>query len=416
MTKTKKNKTQNKLVFNPFSRAFHNNPYPIYERLRNEDPIHWSFLKAWIITRYQDVDTILKDNLFQVDDLPLRLEEKSAYLKQGNFLPLAKTIDKWLFFQQPPNHTRLRSLVNKSFSPASVGNMKEEIEAKVNHLLDKVIPTGKMDLIDDLASPLPAMTVTNILGLPPEDCYKLIHWSYELFFVFDQPMSLEGYEKQNKMAMEAREYLLTFIANIDENSQGLIADLVKAKDEENKLDEDEILGFCIMLLIVGQETTKSFISNSILALLQHPKKLQELKDNPEIIKEASEELLRYDTPVQVIARLAREDVEIGGKTILKGDKVILFLGGANRDENKFPNPEKIEFQRSNRNLPFGGGIHFCLGAFLARLQGQISINRIVQRLPNLQLVNQTPDWRESITLRGLKSLPLTFDKNDIKTD
>ncbi|EAM49187.1 cytochrome P450 [Crocosphaera watsonii WH 8501] len=416
MTKTKKNKTQNKLVFNPFYRAFHNNPYPIYERLRNEDPIHWSFLKAWIITRYQDVDTILKDNLFQVDDLPLRLEEKSAYLKQGNFLPLAKTIDKWLFFQQPPNHTRLRSLVNKSFSPASVGNMKEEIEAKVNHLLDKVIPTGKMDLIDDLASPLPAMTVTNILGLPPEDYYKLIHWSYELFFVFDQPMSLEGYEKQNKMAMEAREYLLRFIANIDENSQGLIADLVKAKDEENKLDEDEILGFCIMLLIVGQETTKSFISNSILALLQHPEKLQELKDNPEIIKEASEELLRYDTPVQVIARLAREDVEIGGKTILKGDKVILCLGGANRDENKFPNPEKIEFQRSNRNLPFGGGIHFCLGAFLARLQGQISINRIVQRLPNLQLVNQTPDWRESITLRGLKSLPLTFDKNDIKTD
>lgn len=192
--------------------------------------------------------------------------------------------------------------------------------------------------------------------------------------------------------------------------------MVKAKDEENKLDEDEILGFCIMLLIVGQETTKSFISNSILALLQHPEKLQELKDNPEIIKEASEELLRYDTPVQVIARLAREDVEIGGKTILKGDKVILCLGGANRDENKFPNPEKIEFQRSNRNLPFGGGIHFCLGAFLARLQGQISINRIVQRLPNLQLVNQTPDWRESITLRGLKSLPLTFDKNDIKTD
>jgi pimeloyl-[acyl-carrier protein] synthase len=404
-------KTKPKALFNPFSKEFHENPYSAYKRLQKEDPIHWSFLQAWIITGYDDVENILKDDRFQVDDLPLRLEEKSVYLKEGDLHPLAKTIDKWLFFQKVPDHTRLRGLVSKVFSPSNVETLRGKIETTINQLLDKVINTGKMDLIKDFASPLPAITVTNILGLPSKDYHKLIRWSYDLFFVFDQPMSLHGYQKQNEIAMETRDYLLDFIANLDNHfPQGLISQLVKAKDNENKLNEDEIIGFCIMLLIVGQETTKSFISNAMLALLQHPEKFAELKNNPEIIKEASEELLRYDTPVQVIARLANEDVVIKDKTIRKGEKVILCLGAANRDAEKFPQPEIINFHRSNRNFPFGGGIHFCLGAFLARLQGQIAINALVQKLPNLQLATDKIQWRESITLRGLKSLPLTFER------
>lgn len=399
-----------KLVFNPFSSEFHKNPYPTYDTLRNEDPIHWSFLKAWVITRYDDTEAIVKDTRFQVDDLPVRLQDKNAYLKEGELYTLSKTIDKWLFFQQVPDHTRLRGLVSKVFSPTSVEVMRPVIQENVNKLLAKVKHTGKMDLIGDLASPLPAITVTGILGLPPEDFEKLIRWSYDLFFVFDQPMSLEGYQRQNQVAIEARDYLLDFMSQKRQNpNQGLISQLQTVKDQENRLTEDEILGFCIMLLIVGQETTKSFIGNAMLALLQHREKLEEIKSNPNLINQAVEELLRYDTPVQVIARLATEDVAIRDKTIAKGDKVILCLGAANRDAAQFPQPDTINFQRLNRNLPFGGGIHFCLGAFLARVQGQIALNTLIQDLPNLQLATNSLDWRESITLRGLKSLPLTFD-------
>ncbi|MEQ9484270.1 cytochrome P450 [Coleofasciculus sp. F4-SAH-05] len=396
--------------FNPFQPEFHQNPYPTYEYLRREDPIHRSFLNAWVITRYEDVEAILKDTRFCVDDLPERLIQKSHYLKQGNLDPLAQTIHNWLFFLEPPDHTRLRGLVSKDFSPVTVEGMRPEIETMANDLLAKVKATGEMDVIKDLASPLPAMTVTRILGLPPEDYPKLVRWSYELFFVFDQPMSLQGYQQQNQMAIEARDYLTERIRHLEKYpNDGLISRLIAAREEGTRLTQEEILGFCIMLLIVGQETTKSLVGNATVALLKHPEKLAELKENPDRIKNAVEELLRYDSPVQVIARLAIEDVEMREKTIQAGDKVILCIGAANRDPKQFTNPDHLDFKRRNYSLPFGGGIHFCLGAFLARVQGQIGINAMVQRLPNLQLNTESLDWRESITLRGLKSLPVTFE-------
>jgi pimeloyl-[acyl-carrier protein] synthase len=395
--------------FNPFQPEFHQNPYPTYEYLRREDPIHRSFLNAWVITRYADVEAILKDARFQVDDLPQRLIQKSHYLKQGNLDPLAQTIHKWLFFLEPPDHNRLRGLVSKAFSPVTIEGMRTEIQVIANQLLAKVQPTGQMDIIKDLASLLPAMIVTRILGLPPEDYPKLVRWSYNLFFVFDQPMSLQGYQKQNQMAIEAREYLTEIITRLEKQpNDGLISRLIAARDEDRTITQDEIIGFCIMLLIVGQETTKSLTGNAMVALLRHPEKLAELKQNPDLIKNAVEELLRYDSPVQVIARLATENVEMGDKTIQAGDKVILCIGAANRDPEQFTNPDQLDFTRRNYSLPFGGGIHFCLGAFLARVQGQIAINAMLQGLPHLQLNTETLDWRESITLRGLKTLPVTF--------
>jgi pimeloyl-[acyl-carrier protein] synthase len=395
--------------FNPFQPEFHQNPYPTYEYLRREDPIHRSFLNAWVITRYADVEAILKDARFQVDDLPQRLIQKSHYLKQGNLDPLAQTIHKWLFFLEPPDHNRLRGLVSKAFSPVTIEGMRTEIQVIANQLLAKVQPTGQMDIIKDLASLLPAMIVTRILGLPPEDYPKLVRWSYNLFFVFDQPMSLQGYQKQNQMAIEAREYLTEIITRLEKQpNDGLISRLIAARDEDRTITQDEIIGFCIMLLIVGQETTKSLTGNAMVALLRHTEKLAELKQNPDLIKNAIEELLRYDSPVQVIARLATENVEMGDKTIQAGDKVILCIGAANRDPEQFTNPDQLDFTRRNYSLPFGGGIHFCLGAFLARVQGQIAINAMLQGLPHLQLNTETLDWRESITLRGLKTLPVTF--------
>lgn len=396
-----------KLIFNPFDPEFHNNPYPVYARLQEEDPIHWSFLNTWVITRYDDAQAILKDNRFQVDDLPFRLQQKNAYLKGGDLTTLSKTVDKWLFFQNPPDHTKLRGLMSKTFSASSVEAMRSNIQDTVDSLLAKVMISGEMDVIRDLASPLAAITITNILGLPPNDFHKLIRWSYDLFFVFEQPVSLEGYKKQNQVAIEVREYLLDSMAPPNQN-QGLISQLVEMKDQGNKLTEDEILGCCVMLLVVGQETTKSLIGNALLALLKHPKSLQELKDNPSIIKNAVEELLRYDTPVQMIARLATENIEIKNKKICKGDKVIICLGAANRDTAKFYQPNDINFHRQNSNFPFGNGIHFCLGAFLAKLQTEIAISAIVQNLSNFKLASEKLDWRETITLRSLKTLAVKF--------
>ena len=404
---------KNLVRFDPFSPNFHTNPYPIYEWLRDNDPIHWSFMQAWVITRHRDVEALLKSAQLQVDDLPSRLRQKSQYLKQGNFETLAQTIENWLFFLEPPHHTRLKGLVAKAFSPNTIETMRPAIAQLVDRLLTEVEQkaskqNGVIDIMTDFASPLPAMTVTQILGVPLEDHDKLMRWSYDLFFVFDQPMSLDGYQKQNEIAIEARKYLISLM---ETKPSGLIGQLMAARDSGQQLSQDEILGFCIMLLIVGQETTKSLIGNSILALLQHPQALSELQQNLDLIPAAIEELLRYDSPVQVIARIASEDFDYGGKTIHSGDKVILCLGAANRDREIFSEPDQLNFHRRNYNLPFGGGLHYCLGAALARVQGQIAIKSLIQRFPNLEsrdLNNSTLQWRESITLRGLKNLSVGF--------
>ena len=370
-------------------------------------------MQAWVITRHRDVEALLKSAQLQVDDLPSRLRQKSQYLKQGNFEALAQTIENWLFFLEPPHHTRLKGLVAKAFSPNTIETMRPAIAQLVDRLLTEVEQkaskqNGVIDIMTDFASPLPAMTVTQILGVPLEDHDKLMRWSYDLFFVFDQPMSLDGYQKQNEIAIEARKYLISLM---ETKPSGLIGQLMAARDSGQQLSQDEILGFCIMLLIVGQETTKSLIGNSILALLQHPQALSELQQNLDLIPAAIEELLRYDSPVQVIARIASEDFDYGGKTIHSGDKVILCLGAANRDREIFSEPDQLNFHRRNYNLPFGGGLHYCLGAALARVQGQIAIKSLIQRFPNLEsrdLNNSTLQWRESITLRGLKNLSVGF--------
>lgn len=398
------------IQFNPFCPEFHLNPYPTYAHLRQTDPIHWSFLQAWMITRFAEVETLLKDPRLQVDDLPSRLQQKSQYLKQGNFDALVQTIEQWLFFLAPPHHTRLRGLVSKAFAIATIEAMRPQIQHHVDQLLATVQPTGQMDVVQDLAAPLPALLLTQILGLPIADFAKLMHWSYDLFFVFDQPMSLEGYQQQNQIAQEARGYFSEVISQQKMQPGGLIDRLVNADQSEPHMSLEEVLGFCLMLLVVGQETTKSLIGNAIYTLLNQPQALTELKQQPNLIQPAIEELLRYETPVQMIARLATEPIEIADKTIRTGEKVILLLGAANRDPAQFAHPDQLDFHRRHFNLPFGGGLHYCLGAALARVQAQIAVQGFIQRIQHPQIMDHsTIAWRESITLRGLKKLLIQFE-------
>lgn len=402
-------------TFNPFSPQFQENPYPIYHHLRSEDPIHrvpgFKF-DQWFLTRYSDVQTVLTDPRFCVDDLPERLDEKALHLKQGDFEPLTQTIDKWLFFVEPPDHTRLRSIVSKVFSTTRTEPMRTRIQAIVDRLIDAVPNPGQMDIMADLAAPLPAIVSAEILGIPSGEHQHLMQWAYDLFHVFDQPLSLQDYQQINEVAGEFRAYFQRLIFGLRYQPQdSLIAKLVEAK-QQGKLSHDELLSFVTMLFSVGQETTENLIGNGILALLEHPQQLAELKQNPSLIGSAIEELLRYDSPVQIISRMAIEAVELDDKIIRKGDKVNLLLGAANRDPAKFSEPDRLDLHRQeSQRLPFGAGIHYCLGAELARVQGQVAINTVVQRLNHLKLQAFGLKRRKNIVLRGLKVLPVTYTLN-----
>lgn len=404
---------EKRLEFNPFSPEFQADPYPIYQMLRTADPVHqvkgFKF-DQWFLSRYKDVYAVLNDARFKVDDLPERLADKALHLKQaGDFEPLIQTVSNWLFFLEPPDHTRLRSLVQKAFSGMKVEPLRPRIEAIVNHLLDQV--EGKqMDIMIELAAPLPAWVSSEILGMPMGDRATLTQWAYTLFHVFDQPLSLQDYQHINQVALQFKEYFGKLITDFRKNPQdNLISNLIQLCDQEGKLSEAELLGFLSMLFSVGQETTENLIGNGVFALLNHPESLESLKQNPHLMGSALEELLRYDSPVQIISRTAIEPVEIDGKTIQKGDKVNLLLGAANRDPEKFPEPDRLSWDRKESSrLPFGSGIHYCLGAELARLQGQVALSGLIQRLPQLQLHSEKAERRKNIVLRGFKVLSVTF--------
>jgi hypothetical protein len=400
-----------KVVFNPFDPEFHGNPYPVFDYLRQEDPVHKSALGTWIITRYADAVSILNDKRFTVDNLPERLQLKSAYVKEGDLETLSQTTNQWLFFLNPPDHTRLKRSVTPAFSPNAVEEIRQTIEEIVDDLLAKVEQKGEMDIIKDLASPLSALTIAQIFGFPKEDCEKLIHWSSQEFFLLQQPWSLEAYQHQNQVMIENKEYLVKKVAEYKKQpNDGLMSYLINQKDIENQLTEEEIISSCILITVAAQDTTRSLIGNGVLALLTHPESLVYLQQNPKEIKNAVEEFVRYDSPIQYVARRAMEDVKIAGKLIPEGDTVIVYIGAANRDPEEFTNPNELDFTRRNRHIAFGAGIHHCLGIFLAKIEAQIAINSIIQNLPNLGINTNKLEWHECITLRGLKTLPVKFTK------
>jgi len=401
--------TKSKNLFNAFDNDFMNDPYPTYERLRREDPIHRSIFNTWVITRYADADAILKDRRFQVDNLPERLKQKNRYLKEGDLNTLSEVLDKWLFFLEPPDHNRLKDILTPAFTQSVVENMRPEIQAIVDALLDKVEQKGEMDIIADFAVPLPALVIAKILGLPTEDYEKINKWSSESILVFDQPMSLERYQAQNQIMIESKEYFLQKIYELKKQpNDGLISYLVNQQDIEKPPSEIEIVAICIMLNAAAQETTKGLIGNGILALLKAPKSLEYLKQNSNDIKNVVEELLRYDPTIQVVNRWATKDVEISEKIIHSGDVVSIYIGAANRDPKQFTNPDQLDFSRRNRNLAFGSGIHYCLGLFLAKVEAQIAIKTLIQRLPDIHLGNHKLEWEKPASIRRLKKLNVLF--------
>lgn len=401
------------LNFKLFDPKFNANPYPTYHRLRESDPVHKYFVGGdWILTRYADVKAVLKSGCVRTDDRPKSIQERNKYLqdKEKNLNILAFTTSRFLFYMNPPDHTRLRALVGKGFSPVVVERMRPHIQEIVDELLDKVRHNGSMDIVADLASPLSVSVISRLLGIPKEAQQQLHQWTNVLSRILDPLVSLEEYEVMNKATENIQDYLRTLIAEREKDPQAdFISNLIAAKEQNDRLSKKDILAVCTLLFLAGEETTGNTIGNGMLALLQHPHQMEQLKREPTKIQSAVEEIIRYDSAIQMLTRIATDNLEIGNRTIKAGEKIVLCLGAANRDPVQFPNPDDLNINREqNQHVAFADGIHYCLGAALARVETQIAINTLIQRFPDLKLVSNKLEWKKSIVIRGLKALPITF--------
>ena len=410
---TEKSEKVKSIQFNPYMPGFNADPYPIYHYLRAENPICHTLWGEWVFTRYEDVKTILRERRVYSHNKLKSIKKKNKYLQhQGkNLDALADASNKFLFYMNPPDHTRLRSLLGKAFSPVVVERMCPQIQTIVDECLDKALDKKEIDIIGDLAEPLPVKVIAKMLGVPSSDALDRLHqWSQILSRILDSLISLEEYEAMNKAILEFQEYFSKLISKRIQNPQDdLISYLIAAKDESGKLSEEEVLSICMQLFATGEETTVNLIGNGMLALLNHPEQLEKLRQEPRLIQTAVEEMLRYDSPVQITSRTASDNLEIDNRKIRKGERINICLGAANRDSTRFPDPDRFDILRQeNHHLAFSDGIHYCLGAALARAQAEIAINSLVQKLPNIELASNKLEWRKNIALRGLKSLPVTF--------
>ncbi len=379
-------------------------PYPLFHRLRTEDPVHWEAdLEFWALTRYADALYALReDSLLSsaIHDSP----------RPGG---VGLSSARWFVFLDPPRHTRLRALVHSAFTPQVVEGLRASIQAIADELLDRAAEAGRLDLIADLGFPLPAIVIAELLGVPAEDRAQFRAWSADLAAAGGLVrMAADGAERLSRARAGGAALNAYFRDIIRERRRAprddLVSRLTGVQSAEGTLSEEELVDTCALLLFAGHETTTNLIGNGMLALLRHPDELSRLRADPSLIGSAVEELLRYDSPVQMRVRVARETVEIGGRRIAKGQRVLILVGAANRDPARFPDPDRLDIARpDNRHLAFGHGIHFCTGAPLARLEGAIAIRRLLRRFPRLELTTDQLAWRETLTLRALNALPVS---------
>jgi cytochrome P450 len=384
------------------------NPYPLYARLRTEAPVHWDpYLHAWIVTRYADVITVLHH--FSANRTPT--PEQFAAIGLGELAPLAQVMVKQMLFMDAPDHTRLRSLASTAFTPARVENLRSHIREILDDLLEPLLRAGRMDVIADLAAPLPAIVTAEMMGVPTADANQLKDWSADFAEVLGNfQHNPDRASRTLKCVEEMTAYFRDAISRMRTNPrEGLINALLTAEIDGDRLSEEEIIANCIVTMVGGQETTTNLIGNGVLTLLRHPDEMKRLRNDLTLIPSAVEELLRFESPSQHTARICREDTELGGKLIRKGQAVIAVMAAGNRDPKRFPDPDRLDLGRTdNRHLAFGWASHFCFGAPLARIEGQLVFEALMRRTSNLALEPGPLVWRDNLGLRGLSSLPVTF--------
>lgn len=396
-------------LFNPWTPEFIADPYPFYHRLRETEPMHLTPLGLYLASRHADVTEILRDKRFGKDFVGRMTRRSGPQILEE---PVYRSMSHWMLQLDPPEHGRLRSLVVRAFTARRIEDMRPRIQQIVDEIIDRMEPCGRMDLIADFAFRLPVTVICDMLGIPEEERPVFFTRSSAGGRLLDlAPLSRTEIDEQNANNLAMAEYFQQlFELRRREPGNDLTTHLVQAEEHGNKLTNDELTANIILLFGAGHETTVNLIGNGLLALHRNPNQLRLLKNDPCLMPNAIEELLRYDSSVQITGRTTLEDVEIGGISLEKGQSVVCLLGSANRDPAIYADPDRLDITRHDvRPLSFGGGIHYCVGAQLARIEGEIAIATLLRRLPNLRLDDvEHPDWRQTFVLRGLNKLPASW--------
>ncbi len=397
--------------FNPFDSAFIADPYPTFRLMRENDPVYKYQTLAddeWILTRHADIRSVLTDRRFGIDNLGARVAQKIPFMPEDapSLGRLSATLGSWLFFVNPPDHSRLRHVVSRDFTATAITRVRPVAEQFVDGVFASLERDGRFDLMAEIARPLPAVVTAAVLGLQTDRVHDLVSCSEQLFSIFEQPISFNGYRS---MASAAETFSSFFEEEFARRAgqppkNDLLGKLLLGCGKD--LTHAELISFSAMLFSVGQETTENYIGNAVLALLQNPAQLERLTADRTRVPAAALELARYDSAVQFITRVPLEDVIISGRKLGRGDRVYLALGAANRDPAAFRSPDTLDIaRRETSNLPFGSGIHFCLGSALARLMVEVVLERLIEH-PDVEIDLAGVVRRRTIVLRGVRQLPL----------
>ena len=398
---------QSGVAYNPLSNRTAQDPYPVYAALRERDPVHRSrLMNAWLFTRHADVDTILRDHQRFGND------PRKGELSRRQRANLPPEEEFSLLFLDPPDHKRLRALVNKAFTPKAVNALEPHIRALLGALLDDIDDPAGFDLMQAVAQPLPVIVIAEMLGVPSEDRAQFKIWSDQRARTLEPMIDARERAASDAAAKALEAYFRPIIKERRAAPKDdIVSALAQAEEEGDRLTEREMLNMLRLLLIAGNETTTNLIGNGVLALLHHPDQLQRLRDDPSLIPSAVDELLRFDSPVQTDFRRVLSDCEVNGFAVRQRDNIVVLLGAANRDPDVFDDPDRLDVGRGDRShLSFGRGIHHCIGAPLARLEGRIVLEMLLERFSQISLRGEQPRFRNSIVLRGLESLPVRCDK------
>jgi len=387
-------------------------PFPLYQWLRDHEPVHWSTsLNAWVVTRYADVLEIFDQPATFSSDRFRNIDARYASRRPA-VQAVGEILADWLVFRDPPDHTRLRSLLQKSFTPTQLGRSRKRIQATIDGLLDLVADRGNMDVIRDLAFPLPATVIAVLLGAPTEDIGVIKEWSDRLAaYLGGAVAGKDNFAEAREGVGRLVEYFRALLQDRRQHpGDDLMSLMLQAEHEGERLNHEEVVANCVLLLFAGHETTTNLIGNGLFRLLQHPPQTQLLVQSPELTVCAVEEFLRYDGPVPATIKIATRNLEWHGRNIRRGEMVLPFMSAANRDPRQFAAADTLDVGRTpNRHVAFAYGIHFCLGAPLARLEGQLTFETLLRRCPGLALTTTVPRWKPMIFLRGLESLPVIWD-------
>jgi cytochrome P450 len=401
------------LVYDPSDPRTMADPFPVYARLREEDPVHWSpSLRSWIVTRHADVrDLLLSDDL-SVNRL-MGFYEALSPQDAGMLREIVHYLSLWIAFRDPPDHTRVRRIMRHAFTPEAVEEMRPGIEAIADHLLDRLEahpPGAKIDLIREYALLVPAFVIMDMLGVPRDMLDDFKRWSDDMAtFIGGARNAKDKYERAARGCAAMSDYFRQVIeARTTEPQVGFLDDLIAARDEGDRLSQDELVAACILVLFAGHETTTNLIGNAALHLMRNPAERAALLAEPELIDGAVEEVLRYDGPTNALVRVAARDHALRGKRVKEGERVFVVVNSANRDPRAFDDPDRFDIRRNpNRHLTFGQGIHLCLGARLAREEGRIAVRRLLERFPEMELdPDDAPEWLDAMVPRGTRRLPV----------